>query len=29
VDLKPTDARALTGPYDLWLRLPEDDYWTV
>ena len=29
VDLKPTDARSITGPPDARLRLPEDDYWTV
>ncbi|MET1076130.1 MAG: ankyrin repeat domain-containing protein [Umezawaea sp.] len=26
--LRPTDARAVTGPPDVWLRLPEHDYWT-
>ncbi|SNS24376.1 Ankyrin repeat-containing protein [Streptosporangium subroseum] len=25
--LRPTDARAVTGPPDVWLRLPERDYW--
>jgi hypothetical protein len=29
VDLKPTDARAITGPPDAWLRLPDRDYWAV
>ena len=24
VDLKPVDARSITGPPDLWLRVPED-----
>jgi hypothetical protein len=26
--LRLTDARAVTGPPDVWLRLPERDYWT-
>lgn len=25
--LRPTDARAITGPPDMWLRLPERDWW--
>jgi hypothetical protein len=25
--LRLTDARAVTGPPDVWLRLPEADYW--
>ncbi len=25
--LRPADARAVTGPPDVWLRLPEHDYW--
>ncbi|GAA0553529.1 ankyrin repeat domain-containing protein [Actinomadura livida] len=25
--LRPTDARPLTGPTDMWLQLPERDYW--
>jgi hypothetical protein len=25
--LRLTDARAVTGPPDVWLRLPERDYW--
>jgi hypothetical protein len=25
--LRPTDARAFTGPPDLWVRLPVRDYW--
>ena len=29
VDLKPTDARAITGPPDIWLRLPDRDHWAV
>ncbi|MCS7480889.1 hypothetical protein ACFFQW_28075 [Umezawaea endophytica] len=29
VDLKPTDARSITGPPDTWLRLPDNDYWAV
>ncbi|HWO67529.1 MAG TPA: hypothetical protein VNO31_46600 [Umezawaea sp.] len=29
VDLKPTDARSITGPPDTWLRLPERDYYAV
>ncbi|WNV91195.1 ankyrin repeat domain-containing protein [Umezawaea sp. Da 62-37] len=28
VGLRPTDARAVTGPPDAWLRLPAHDYWT-
>lgn len=27
VGLRPTDARAVTGPPDLWLKLPRGDYW--
>ncbi|MCX3058959.1 ankyrin repeat domain-containing protein [Streptomyces beihaiensis] len=27
--LRPTDARAVTGPPDLWVELPERDYWNV
>lgn len=27
--LKPTDARSITGPSDLWLLLPDFDYWSV
>ncbi|MBI0382252.1 hypothetical protein JBE27_39825, partial [Streptomyces albiflaviniger] len=25
--LRPTDARPVTGPADLWVQLPERDYW--
>jgi hypothetical protein len=25
--LRLTDARAITGPPDIWLRLPPRDYW--
>jgi hypothetical protein len=25
--LRPTDARAVTGPPDLWVELAERDYW--
>ncbi|TDB94879.1 ankyrin repeat domain-containing protein [Actinomadura sp. 7K534] len=25
--LQPTDSRPLTGPADMWLQLPERDYW--
>ncbi|MFD0398993.1 ankyrin repeat domain-containing protein [Kitasatospora sp. NPDC127121] len=25
--LRPTDARAVTGPADSWIRLPDVDYW--
>ncbi|MER5256037.1 ankyrin repeat domain-containing protein [Streptomyces sp. NPDC002855] len=27
VGLRPTDARAVTGPPDIWLELPRRDYW--
>lgn len=27
-DLRLTDARAITGPPDIWVELPERDYWT-
>ena len=27
VGLRPTDARAIAGPPDAWLRLPSRDYW--
>ncbi|MDR6592263.1 ankyrin repeat domain-containing protein [Saccharothrix longispora] len=26
--VRPTDARPVTGPPDVWLRLPAKDYWT-
>jgi len=26
--LRPTDARAITGAPDVWLRLPDRDWWT-
>jgi hypothetical protein len=26
-DLRPTDNRAVVGPPDIWIRLPEGDYW--
>lgn len=26
--LRPTDARAVVGPPDLWVELPERDYWS-
>ncbi|MEO6086429.1 MAG: hypothetical protein ABIQ18_25270 [Umezawaea sp.] len=29
VDLAPKDDRSITGPPDMWLRLPDYDYWTV
>ncbi|MFG2087658.1 hypothetical protein [Spirillospora sp. NPDC048824] len=25
--LRPTDSRAIIGPADMWLQLPERDYW--
>ncbi|TDC44981.1 ankyrin repeat domain-containing protein [Actinomadura sp. KC345] len=25
--LRPADSRAITGPFDLWLELPQRDYW--
>ncbi|TDC96606.1 ankyrin repeat domain-containing protein [Actinomadura sp. 7K507] len=25
--LRPTDSRAIVGPADMWLKLPERDYW--
>jgi hypothetical protein len=25
--LRPTDSRAVTGPVDMWLELPDRDYW--
>ncbi|MBE1488745.1 ankyrin repeat domain-containing protein [Plantactinospora soyae] len=28
-DLKPTGARPITGPPDLWLELPPRDYWSL
>ncbi|WP_435877852.1 ankyrin repeat domain-containing protein [Streptomyces kurssanovii] len=27
--VRPTDARAVVGPPDIWVRLPERDYWTL
>jgi hypothetical protein len=27
VDLRPTDARSITGPPDVWLQLPDGDHW--
>ncbi|SEP46104.1 hypothetical protein SAMN04489732_110180 [Amycolatopsis saalfeldensis] len=27
--LRPTDPRPVTGPADVWLRLPDRDYWAV
>ncbi|MET8336916.1 ankyrin repeat domain-containing protein [Streptosporangium canum] len=26
--LRPTDASSITGPPDMWLRLPDQDWWT-
>jgi hypothetical protein len=26
--LRPVDTRAVSGPPDVWLRLPDRDYWS-